>query len=179
MRKIRAVLVGALVALVVVGCGGDDDGGSDSSGLDRDSTLDELTAADAADFCEWAEGLLDPTLFVEFTCTLTAIAASQQNEELVCEDIAAECIDTTEIPDDEVNCAVAELDLPPCASEVTVGDFEDCLAATADVLIAIVDGVSCDTSPEDLPDGLDDLEIPEACAAIQEVCPDLFESDDE
>lgn len=177
MSKIRAVWVGALVALVV-GCGGDDDGGSDSSGVDRDSTLDELTAAETTDFCEWVQGLLDPESFVEFSCTLDAIIESQTNEELVCQDLVDECIEMTEVPDDAINCAVAELDLPPCASEVTVGDFEDCLGATADLLNTIIDAISCDTSPEDLP-GPDDFEMPAACTAIQEVCPDLFESDDE
>lgn len=179
MRKICGVVLVGLLALA--GCGGDDDDGSgDTSGVDSGSTLDELSDAEATDLCEWSAGLIDTQAIVDFTCYVTAIVASQQDENIVCEEFAAQCIDETEPPSDAIECAVdAGVDLPACASEVTVGDFEDCLTAFADQLLDVIGDISCDSALEDLPEDVGDMPLPDACTAIQDVCPDLFESDGE
>jgi hypothetical protein len=176
MRKTCGMVLVGMLALA--GCGGDDDGSGDTSGVDSSSTLDELTAAEANDFCEWSAGLIDTQAIVDFTCYVAAIVASQQSEDVVCEDFAADCIDQTEPPSDAIECQV-DADLPDCASEVTVGEFEDCLIAFVDQLVDIIDDVSCDTALEDLPEDIGDVALPAACMSIQEVCPDLFESDGE
>lgn len=169
----RAGLAALLAAaMVAAACGGDDGG---SSGVDGDKRLDELSQEEATDFCEWGLSLLDGDEVTRFGCYLTALVFSPDAE--TCEIVAQECIDEAEpIDPAEAECEFEE-DLPPCASEVTVAEMEDCARDAVGVLAALADDITCDSDPEELEDL--SLEQPASCLAIEEKCPELFEEEDD
>src|SRR5262245_43138863 len=125
-------LVATLVVFLATGaCGGDDDNGVDS-GVDPAKPLDMLTDEEAVDLCEAAlEATTDEDLKI-IACYGFAIALTEEAPETDCEMEAQDCIAEPDDPGPEDPCANATAAaLPECASEVTVGEFEDCTGATA------------------------------------------------
>ncbi len=169
----RAGLVGlALAAMVAAACGGDDDGGS--SGVDGDKRLDELSADEAADICDWGLSLVDPDQFERLDCYLEALLSTQDAE--MCEEVAQECIDNIEPGDPTAGECIFE-EPPACGSEVSVAEIEACLRDSVALIEDVVGAVDCDLSPEDIDDV--DLEQPASCALVEDKCPGLFEDEED
>jgi hypothetical protein len=174
----RGRRLGFLVAAFLLACGGDDD-----SSVDGDKTMAELSDAELMDFCEWSLHLVPEEEASRFTCYSTAIRVSDGDEE-ACQEVADSCLEDTEEQDDidpaDFVCR-EDVDLPDCASEVTVAEVERCYQAVADQLVDLFAEVSCQTQPEDLPDDLngDTLPAPPDCETIVEECPELLEGDDD
>jgi hypothetical protein len=165
-----AILCGGLVA-----CGGDDDG----SGVDSDKPFSEATVEDAMAFCEYVEGLNDPEVTQRIECYIDAIFAAEQGEG-ECQAIAEQCL--AEPLEEEEPSECAEIDgsdleeLPACASEVTFGEYEECVEALFSRNAAIADEISCDTDLEPLFE--ENGELPEPCLQARAACPELFSDDD-
>jgi hypothetical protein len=154
--------------------GGDDDGDDgDDGGDDGGVTLAELSEEDARALCEEALDGFGEAI-TELICYATGIGSSGGDVE-ACEMTVADCIAETE-PMDEA-CAVDpddEMELPDCADEITVAEMRTCIEATRDQFLALVEGISCESDVEDLPDA-ENIELPEECMALQAQCPELFE----
>ena len=163
------VALGALALAVAAGACGDDGG----SGLDGDTTYDQLSDGEAMDFCEWSFSLNSDEEVARFTCYAAALIVSEGDRD-TCETIVEECLDEAEPFDPTEACSEPD-DLPACASEITVTEMERCAEQNADLLSDLARDVSCDDSADDLLD----FELPPACLDIQEQCPDLFESSEE
>lgn len=167
-------LCGVLLCTLVA-CGGDDDG----SGVDSDKTLDEVTIGEAMDLCEAEFDSISADDIFTVACFLFAIGESEGDPEADCDALAQECLDLPEDqrPDTEAECEIDPEsfgDLPACASEITVGELEDCIFGISDAFADLADEVSCDLSSDEVIDALDFAGV-SACASIQERCPELFE----
>lgn len=160
-----------MLALAVAGCGGDD-----GSGVDRDKLLSEVTDEEVTQLCEWSFDLVSDADAIRFGCHVAALLVAGGDAEQ-CQELVDQCTEEAEAeepPDLAEVCGEAG-DFPPCADEITVGQLERCSEAGAEMLHDVAQDISCDGALEDFTD----LESPEACAAIEEACPDLFEDDDE
>lgn len=185
---LRCVVVGMFALFVACG-GDDDDDGTVDDGADGaqddgddgsdgvDTTLDQLTDEEAAALCADSTEALSPDVFIEFSCYLISIATNPDDAD-ACETAFQDCVDTTTEPTAGgfvcwVDPAVVTV-LPPCAGEITAGDLQACMVASVEQVLDLFDGITCDTALEDLPDDLSDYELPEECAALQDLCPELF-----
>ena len=169
---IRTILSTALVLGVAAGCGGDDDGGS---GVDSDKPVSEATIEDAMAFCEYAQAVFSEDDLKKVSCYIEGIFAEAELGE-DCQTVADQCLDEPFEPEGDDCAEIDQADLdetPACASNVTFGEYEVCVAAQADDFAALADTISCDTDPETL----FNPPVPAACEQIQEECPDLFEGD--
>jgi hypothetical protein len=165
---IRGFLLTSM-CLALTACGGDDDG----SGVDADKPFSEATVDDAQALCEYTEGLIDPEVSQKIQCYAEGIFGEQQ-EQGDCQTIVDDCL-AEPLEEEPSECGQIDdedvADLPECASEVTFGEYEDCVDAVAVRSVELADDISCETSLEDL---LDEG-LPQACAHIEEVCPDLLD----
>lgn len=173
---------------MVVACGGDDGGSDDGDGdgIDddggdggdgSDTTLDQLSDAEAAELCDAATEDFSPEVFVEFSCYVIAIVSNPEDVE-ACEAQFADCLETSEpTPGQEFTCWVDPdlvTVLPDCAGDITAGDLQACWVASVDQILDLFDSITCETAFEDLPEDFTTYELPEECAALQEACPELF-----
>lgn len=180
------LLVAGLFALLVA-CGGDDDDdgdvtdGTDDSGDvadddgGSDTTIDQLSDAEAAELCAEATDILSSDVFLEFTCYLIAISTYPDDVDLCTAD-AEDCLATME-PISEFECWIdpdTVAVLPDCASDISAADFQDCMLANVQQIVDFIDGIDCETSFDELPTDPADFELPEECAAIEAACPELF-----
>lgn len=162
--------VGAASFSLVACGGGDGDGGG--SGVSRSKNLTEVTPAEAVKICEYVSA--EPPVYDELSCKIGAIFSSQGDEE-ACNTAYEACLAE---PDDEEedDCSDAADDLenlPACAADITVGQFEDCIDAQVDLANELNGIIQCGSE-----DGLDRLEErPAICTQLQETCPDLFGDD--
>jgi hypothetical protein len=180
----RLLMAGVLA--MAVGCGGDDDddtttddGGdaADDGGVDSNTTLDQLSEDDAQAFCDEVLGIFSADDFLVFGCTLTGILQEEQDpEQFNCETVTQDCIDAQEdVPEQEPVCTIDPTEvavLPDCASDVTVGELQDCLEAFFSEFVDVLDSVTCDTGFDEVPPF--PTELPEECAALEASCPELF-----
>jgi hypothetical protein len=159
-----------MLAVALAACGGDD-----GSGVDQDKSLSEVTDEEFTQICEWTFDLVSDADAIRFGCHVAALLVAGEDA-AQCQELVDQCIaeaEAEEPPDLGELCAEAE-GYPPCADEITVGQLERCSEAGADQLHDVAQDISCDGVLEDFTE----LEAPEACAAIEEACPDLFEDDD-
>jgi hypothetical protein len=164
-------VVCALIAALAPGCGGDDDG----SGIDSDKSLLEATDEEIVEMCEWYVGQLSTEDIVDFECHLVAAQLSGDVDE--CGLVFDECSAMATADGDGVRPTCLEPEelqaLPACAAEVSVGDYQSCMAAFADQFADAAADASCGASVDDLLDSVDFLNLAE-CAALEEACPELL-----
>ncbi len=160
-----------MLALALAGCGGDD-----GSGVDRDKSLSEVSEEEVVELCEWSFDLISDADAIRFGCYVAGLLAAGGDADQ-CQELADQCIEEAEAEEPEDLGEVCEDagGFPPCADEITVGQLEDCQEAGADQLHDVAQDISCEGAVEDFTD----FEAPEACVAIEEACPDLFEDDEE
>jgi hypothetical protein len=163
-----------LVCAVVAACGGGDSG----SGVDDDKSLAETTVDEREQLCEWYVDTYVEADLIRFGCYAAAIEFSSGDLQ-ACEELAQQCLDmeTEEELDqelrDQLDCSVDDPVTPPgCASELTVGAFEDCAVGLLDHLEDFAADISCDNTMDELTRANDIREVP-ACAEMVEACPDL------
>jgi hypothetical protein len=167
--QIRSKFVVSVVSLLGVVACGDDDGGSGTGGVSSSKKIGELNESEARSLCKSMLTKMKKIVDAqnEFFCIGTGIALGQ-GDKADCEDAADECR--------AENDGAFELDCDgsdgepagengDCA-DVTVGDFNACLDATAKALEGV--NVSCSTDVEDL-EGVEPEPI-KACTDIEDKC---------
>ncbi len=111
----------SIVALAALGCGGDGDGSSGgSSGVSGSKRIDQLTASEIADICEWA---ID-----QFPTSVT------------CEGVTVEISDSLRATA-RSSCESEAQEIDNC--DVTVSQVEACLEAEADNFCGDEDPPEC------------------------------------
>ena len=183
MRTYSWIMVVLLAG--AIGCGGDDDGadgtddaaddggdggdGGDDGGVDEGTPLSELSASDAQALCEDVGATLEGGLeaLQTVTCYLTGIAMGEK----ACEAAVEDCL--AEEPDESpISCELTSgEELPACAADVTVGDFQACFDAMIGGWEALADEVTCDSDPAEIGEEL--AVFPDECLDLFEICPDL------
>jgi hypothetical protein len=177
-QALGSLACGGLLCAAMAACGGDDDGGGDDgSGVDPEKTLAEASSDDSVQICEWYIGTQVSTdVVIRFSCYVSAVAQEEDNPDTDCEAFAAECRDLfAEVPEEEWLPDCADMPDPPACEEVTVGEYEDCLASFADRLYDNLDSASCELSSEELEALFETVqpEDVEECADLLERCPEL------
>jgi hypothetical protein len=188
LSKDRALMIAwgvgsAFVAAgLVVGCGGDGDGGGGdvSTGIAPSKLLSDVTANEAAQACERFEQGFDSVfsrdVFVRAICTLFGAAS---------EDTAAACTTARDMCLQEANMAGSDVmmnlemiefdfdcgegeEINQCSG--TVGQLETCFNDTLDVFRAMLAQWTCDDAPtltmDDLESFGEETEPPASCESI-------------
>lgn len=170
--------IGAALAALLCGaaCGGGG-GGDDTSGVDPDQTLDEASSQERMDVCEWYLDQFNDKDVIRLGCYIGAITLSEGSGQ-DCETLAEACLEDAEgQPPDLGGCVGAGEggELPECAADVTVGEYEACLGAQADQVAEVSSTISCETTSDELIDLLD-FGRRRACQPIEDVCPELLDN---
>jgi hypothetical protein len=172
--------IGAALAalLCAAACGGGGGGGNDdSSGVDPDQTLDEASSQERMDVCEWYLDQFVDEDVVRLGCYIGAITLSEGSDQ-DCQMLADACLEDAEGEEVDLGgCAASSEggDLPECAADVTVGEYEACLGAQANQVAEVSSTISCDTTSDELIELLD-FGRRRACQPIEEVCPELLDN---
>ncbi len=179
------VLCTALVTasgIALVACGGDD---SPQSGVERGKALSDVSVDEFIDMCETYAAAIDEEELISAGCYLAA-ALFAGSEPAACEAFAQECIANSDSADDtlspDFDCSSTEAmqdldDLPACASDITVGQYEDCMFAILDIFKDLASPATCTNPPE--ASGDDFIPIPAACSSLNSTCPELIDFDDD
>jgi hypothetical protein len=165
-RTFAALLSSCLLSFSACG------GGEGSSGVDGNKTLNNVTADEAVDLCEYANSRISDADTKKMNCYFTAIFQSETEEG--CQTIFDSCIAAPDTEPVEDDCADAGSDLetlPECASMVTVAEVEACMNAQAADYSTLANSLSCTTPADEL----EEPPRPAACQALDEKCPGILD----
>ncbi len=158
-------LVGLLVAGLLTGCGGDDDGdggnggtGKVDSGIDDAKQVNMLSQAELDQLSQSYAKAISPQLAIEFSCKFTAVTLialsgmePTADDVQACNDLYDQCV--SETPADSVQSEPLNsgMDVPSTADALagcnaTVGELEACLTASLQLLQDLVDSLSCESA---------------------------------
>ena len=161
MKIIIAMVAAASLSLSLSACSGGS-GNGDSSGVETSKTLDTLSGDEVVDLCDYGARVVERSQVYDFVCYRRGVEESLQEGD--CERIYSECIATIS----PFECLGENR--PACASEITVGEIEQCLRAQErDYDFS---GISCLSTIEEIEERSNQAEPPE-CAAIDQQCPGL------
>lgn len=155
--------ISALLSMSLFGCASDDPKGKEGSGVDSDKLVSELSKAEARQLCvklSQEESVLRQA--VERAGCIGPVLGEDE-----CEAERKRCISMAKLVDRTEECdedAEAVTGGEDC--EATVGQLEECFTTIAEDAAEYAEQVTCDKSPEDLPE----QRVPKACSEIAADC---------
>lgn len=156
-------------------------GGGDLPGsISPDDQLSELSASDATALCQAIGAEVSEAVsaedFKRLNCTLSAIAL-QMTETEACEQFVEDCIaEATGDPITEEMCDADELLGQVEGCSTTVGEYQECVQATARQLAEAFEAFTCETlaDPDVAEEALNGAgSNPPECVAVALECPAL------
>lgn len=166
-RNITFVSLFSLVAA----CGGEDR--AVDFAVDGDKKLRELTVSELKSICVDASSAVLGELSVQ-GCTLVGLGASASGES--CEAARDDCLVRTQSQFD-AQAICQDVDAKDVARlqgcEVTVGEYEVCANALLSSVSALLGGISCNSSPEELTRLSSGLQVPAVCRDLEARCPGM------
>lgn len=165
LRKLNILIASCLLAGTA--CTG---GGDEGSGVDGSKTLNNVTAEEAVDICEYEASRLNAGDSKKLGCYYAGIFQTQTEQ--ACQTLFDACMaEASTEPTDSCADAAAELEtLPECASMVSVAEIENCASAASAGISALANSLSCSTPGEEIGEPARPVE----CAAIDEKCPGIL-----
>lgn len=165
--RMKALCLGSVLGLAVLGCGDDDGGGSGVAGSKR---INALTASEFRRVCQNVQQDFDRIgkALSEALCTAEGYAAADtQGDPSACEDTRKDCLEEpADTGDFELDC-----DDPPQEVEddcdATVAEFEACTEAYARAVQNWAEDLTCESDAEDFESEPD---LPEACKKLDDAC---------
>jgi hypothetical protein len=176
--QIRSKFAVSVVSLLgVLACGDDDSGGGGGgSGVASSKKVGDLSESEARALCRQIEGKFARigAAQTELVCVAQAAALSG-GDAARCESSADQC----RMQDAEalaLDCDGEDGETGGVSTEcddVTVGELNDCIEASAKALEAISKMVTCETDVSELGDLSTSYETPASCTSIEAKCPDV------
>lgn len=163
-RSFQVVRCVALMGLAgAVGCGDDDGNGGEK--------LNDLSAAEAEDLCEWVKEHNNIGGTERQWCTVDAV--SETSSKTSCDAYVEDCLDNGDYADlsDDTDCSDFDVeDELGSDCSATVSQLKSCVNALVAQQKKALSNASCSDAGEDLYS-----EFPASCEKVEEDCPSFFE----
>ncbi len=163
----------ALLYGLALGCG-DGGGSGGSSGKKLSSLSDSESQALCKEFAKKVSDLNNSAAELECVVEGLLVAASSDT---TCATARDACVANLvpEEPDYSDCTDLKTEDSPACASELTLGEFRNCIDAAFDVALKAFEGLSCESSLEDYAEP-EEPTLPAECDVVAKKCPELLPS---